>query len=110
VSGVDDRKIETKPVVSDEKLIKNKNNFKENRQCTKCLDILPLNQFYTKGKRTDSSCKKCKRKQTRTTYVSKKNPLNLTNLKEFVNLIYEIELSRLRKIENELNEIIRRKK
>lgn len=71
--------------------------------CTTCLSTLPLSDFYSKGNRQDSCCKKCKKQKSKTTYLKKKKIPNIEGIKRFITLVVELECKRLQDFENELS-------
>ena len=42
------------------------------KKCSKCSHLKPLDSFYKKGKRRDSSCKSCVRKKKKQSYGKKR--------------------------------------
>lgn len=88
--------------------MKNKKNCGEKKQCSKCLDDLPLDSFYSKGIRLDSVCKKCKKEKSRTSYLARKKQDDLKNLSSFANLICELELIKTERMIKQLDQIIGR--
>lgn len=85
-------------------------NAHDKRRCTTCLQELPLTEFYSKGKRRDSTCKECKKKKARTTYVRAKKTTPLKVLNRFIDLMTEIELEMVRDLNNQITEVIERVK
>ena len=68
--------------------------------------MLDVHDFYRKGNRLDSSCKQCKKQKSKTTYVSKKNPSNFSDLNRFIDLVIELDLKRLTDFERYVNQLI----
>lgn len=79
----------------------------ETKQCTKCLVHSPLSEFYSKGKRLDSECKKCRRLRRRTTYVSQNARSSLARVRSVIDLSVSWEIERLRALREETQRIIR---
>jgi hypothetical protein len=88
--------------------MKNKNNFSDSKKCSKCVVVLPINQFYSKGKRLDSICKKCKKTRERTSYEVRKKRDDLKNLFSFASLICELEIKKTESAIRRLDKILRR--
>jgi hypothetical protein len=76
--------------------------------CTTCLQSLPLGRFYSKGNRSDSSCKECQKERKRTTYVAKKSEYNTDHLKRVFDLLLDFELQRTNRTNQRVQEVIDR--
>lgn len=76
------------------------------RTCTKCLQALSVDSFYSKGNRIDSRCKECVKSTKKTKYVSSEMSMRVTALYQFFELITEIELSvigqQIKKLDEEI--------
>ena len=79
----------------------------EKRKCTKCLQDLSVDSFYSKGNRIDSRCKECVKSTKKTKYVSSEMSMRVTALYQFFELITEIELSVLSQQIKKLDEEIK---
>ncbi len=66
------------------------------RTCTKCLESFPLDNFYSKGKRTDSRCKACVKSTKKTKYVTQEQSMRIDSLYRFFELVTELEVDVLR--------------
>ena len=77
------------------------------KQCTKCLADLSPCEFYSKGNRLDSECKKCRRLRRRTTYVSQNARSSLARVRSVIDLSIGWEIERLRALREETQRIIR---
>lgn len=78
------------------------------RKCTKCLETLPLDYFYSKGNRADSRCKECVKSTKKAKHVARSQDLQLNTLKEIFELVYKIESLLIEKHLGILNEEIKR--
>lgn len=79
----------------------------ETKQCTTCLEVLPLKNFYSKGKRQDTRCKDCIRKYKRATYEYKKTGYT-QRLKNVAEIVLNHEHEKLDELEIKLTEVIER--
>lgn len=79
----------------------------ETKQCTKCLAYLSPSEFYSKGNRLDSECKKCRRLRRRTTYVSQNARSSLARVRSVIDRSVSWEIERLRALREETQRIIR---
>lgn len=78
------------------------------RICTKCLQSLPIEDFYSKGTRSDSRCKTCVKSVKKSKYVAKEQILRLDSLLKIFSLISEIEISAISRQIQRLDEEIKR--
>lgn len=78
----------------------------EKKECTTCLASLPIEEFYSKGNRRDSSCKKCVRKRKKSKYVSHRSKSEANRLTQVFELVHKAEIDDLRKHINNLDEVI----
>ena len=77
----------------DKRTDKKSGNPTSSKICSVCAIEKPINDFYSKGSRTDSACKKCTREKKRTKYVADKN----TDVAAGLTTILEITTHGLRK-------------
>ena len=78
----------------------------ETKQCSTCLEALPISEFYSKGNRTDSSCKRCVRQKKRSTYLEQKDKYNLDHVRRAVDILLDWELEKLKEYNRNLKEAI----
>ena len=78
------------------------------KTCTKCLQQLPLDDFYSKGNRVDSRCKSCVKSTKKSKYVAREKVLRLDSLYKIFELISELEISAINKQIQRLDEEIKR--
>lgn len=76
------------------------------KECTTCLALRPIEEFYSKGNRRDSSCKKCVRKRKKSKYVSHRSKSEANRLTQVFELVHKAEIDDLRKHINNLDEVI----
>lgn len=65
------------------------------RTCISCGIEKPLTEFYSKGARSDSSCKPCVRARKRSEYAAKHNTKELARLKQVVKIIIGHKIQKL---------------
>ncbi len=82
----------------------------EIKTCTTCLASLPVSEFYSKGNRHESFCKKCKKQRVKATYLAKRKSLSLADIRRFIELTATLQLERMRAFENELSQIIKERR
>lgn len=82
----------------------------DSKQCTTCLQLLPLSNFYSKGKRRDSICKNCKKQKSKATYLRDKKVIPQKELNRFIQLMKELELKALDDLENKMIQLINERK
>ena len=76
------------------------------KTCTTCLQELGLHSFYSKGNRTDSVCKTCKKQKAKATYLRKKNLPRIADLNKFIKVAAELEIKMLSSFETKLENLI----
>jgi hypothetical protein len=67
-------------------------------------------EFYSKGNRRDSSCKRCKKQRVKATYLAKRNSLSRVDMPRFIELAAVLHLKRLRAFESELSDLVQERK
>lgn len=82
----------------------------EIKTCTTCLASLPVSEFYSKGSRHESFCKKCKKQKVKATYLAKRKSLSFGDIRRFIELIATLQLERMHAFENELSQIIKERR
>ena len=78
----------------------------ETRKCTKCLAILPATEFYSKGNRTDSECKHCRKMRERAKYLARHGEASRENLKRVIDILASWKLKRIRELRKEIQKYI----
>lgn len=78
----------------------------ELKQCTKCLAMQPLSEFYAKGNRVDARCKSCVKSIKRTKYVSRETQLSIDRLLKVFDVIFALETKILDNQISRLDEVI----
>lgn len=78
------------------------------KKCTKCLTMLSVDRFYSKGNRTDSICKDCAKSKKRSKYVSRNIELNYDRLKTIIDVVSSIEKKLIVAEIKKLDEVIER--
>lgn len=78
------------------------------RTCTKCLADKSIDDFYSKGNRTDSRCKECVKSTKKSKYVAQEQRMRIDSLYKFFELVTELEISALRRQTSRLDEEIKR--
>ena len=58
----------------------------EGKACSTCGQAKPLNEFYSKGTRTDSACKACQKKKKQAKYVATRNEDAIAGLKAVIGI------------------------
>ncbi len=74
--------------------------------CSTCGQQKLLTVFYSKGSRTDASCKECQRKKKRSTYISKSSDKDLLEIKRALGLIFEYRMEQLNDFQRRLQLLI----
>ena len=72
------------------------------KECTKCLTLLPAGEFYSKGTRLDSECKKCRRARRRATYLAHSHRSSFSTFRGVVEIAVDWELECIRSLRREV--------
>jgi hypothetical protein len=78
----------------------------ETKQCTQCLASLPLEEFYSKGNRTDAKCKSCVKSLKRSKYVAKEDLMSIDRLKKILDIVFLAESRIISKQLLELDKVV----
>jgi hypothetical protein len=81
-------------------------NIESTKTCTKCGKELPICEFYTKGWRIDSQCKKCVCENKKSKYVNKQDEISFSALIKILQLIQELEINQITLAIKLLDEVI----
>lgn len=80
----------------------------EKKQCSTCLQCLPLTSFYSKGNRIDTCCKACSKARKRSTYVPKNQKYNTERIKLAFDVLIEFEMNELEVLNTRIKETIKK--
>ena len=78
----------------------------ETKICSKCAVELPLVDYYSKGGRRDSACKKCIKAGKKTNYVTSNVELSTSRLIQIFDVVYELENKMIQRQIRQLDGVI----
>ena len=81
------------------------------KKCTKCLAQKKPSEFYLQASgRPESLCKECKKVLRRKRYVGKEKREGLSRLVLFIDVMLDIEIENLRRLNEEADYILKKQK
>lgn len=78
----------------------------EKKSCATCLAVLPYSEFYSKGNRIDSACKKCKKLKSKATYLRKRNVSSAAGIMGFIDIMAELQLKQVKTLRQRIRETL----